>query len=280
MSAVRILGNMKTFRRRMRAARSGMRAVRSWTLRAGPWLGLLCVAPACGPDDASPPAQLDAPEFVVLVHGLGRTEHSMAVLAQRLRWAGYEVAVVGYESLSAPVSEHVAAVREAVERCCAEAGRVHFVGHSLGGIVVRSYLGAEPPRALGRVVLLSPPNRGSELAERLREIPLASDALGPSGRVLGTRREDLPARLPPPAYEMGVIMGNRSLNPVSSAMIQGPDDGIVAVERGKLADVPMVVLPRSHTFIMNSRHAADAVVQFLRTGSFDDDAGKRTPSPG
>lgn len=247
----------------MRVSRS---RVRRWSL--------LCAALACSPEAAPPPDAQEAPEFVVLVHGLGRTEHSMAVLAQRLRWAGYEVAVVGYESLSASVSEHVASVRAEVESCCLEARRVHFVGHSLGGIVVRSYLAASPPDSLGRVVLLSPPNQGSELAERLREIPLASDALGPSGRALGTGMEDLPAMLPPPAFEVGVIMGNRSLNPVGSVVIEGPDDGIVAVERAKLGDVPMIVLPRSHTFIMNSRHAADAVVRFLRTGSFKDGEGK------
>lgn len=238
-----------------------------------PRWSLLCAALACSPEAAPPPDAQEAPEFVVLVHGLGRTEHSMAVLGQRLRWAGYEVAVVGYESLSASVSEHVADVRADVDSCCSAARRVHFVGHSLGGIVVRSYLAASPPDSLGRVVLLSPPNQGSELAERLREIPIASDALGPSGRVLGTGLEDLPAKLPPPAYEVGVIMGNRSLNPVGSVVIEGPDDGIVAVERARLADVPMIVLPRSHTFIMNSRHAADAVVRFLRTGSFGHSGG-------
>lgn len=208
-------------------------------------------------------------ESVVLVHGLGRTEQSFAVMAQRLRWAGYEVTSVGYDSRSAPLEEHAAALAGAVERCCGEAVKLHFVGHSMGGIVIRRYLADSPPAALGRVVLLAPPSRGSELAERLRQHPVAAEMLGPAGRALGTGKQDLPATLPPPAYEMGIVAGNRSINPVGSAVIPGADDGAVALDRVGIAGVPIVILPRSHTFIMNSRHAADAVVRFLRTGAFE-----------
>ena len=214
-----------------------------------------------------PPAE--ERESVVLVHGLGRTEQSFAVMAQRLRWAGYEVTSVGYDSRSAPLEEHASRLAGAVESCCSEAVKLHFVGHSMGGIVIRRYLADSPPATLGRVVLLAPPSRGSELAERLREHPVAAEMLGPAGRALGTGKQDLPATLPPPAYEMGIVAGNRSINPVGSAVIPGADDGAVALDRVGVAGVPIVILPRSHTFIMNSRHAADAVVLFLRTGAFE-----------
>ncbi len=212
----------------------------------------------------------DPRESVVLVHGLGRTEHSMIVLAQRLRWAGYDVATMSYDSRSASLSEHVGDLDAAVALCCREAHQIHFVGHSLGGIVIRRYLAEMPPATLGRVVLMAPPNRGSELAEWLLDFPLGARALGPAGRALGPDSMDLPEKLAPPAYPMGIIAGNRSVNPIGSAMIPGPDDGIVAVDRARIADVPTVVLPRSHTFIMNSRHAADATIHFLRTGTFEE----------
>ena len=220
---------------------------------------------ACG---GGPPAE-EQRESVVLVHGLGRTEQSFVVMAQRLRWAEFDVTAVGYDSRSAPLEEHAALLADAVANCCRDAPKVHFVGHSMGGIVIRRYLADSPPATLGRVVLLAPPSQGSELAERLRDYPVAAELLGPAGSSLGTGSDDLPASLPPPAYEIGIVAGNRSINPVGSAVIPGADDGAVALDRVGVSGAPIVILPRSHTFIMNSRHAADAVIRFLRTGAFE-----------
>lgn len=208
-------------------------------------------------------------ESVVLVHGLGRSPASMAILAQRLKWAGYRVEFVGYESLTAPFSEQVATLAAAVKECCTESPRVHFVGHSLGGLVIRGYLAEDRPPRLGRVVLLTPPSGGSHFVEWLGDVPLAVDALGPVGSALGTDSTDLPATLPPPNYDIGIIAGTRSIQPIGSIAIPGPDDGIVSVEQTRIEGVPVLLLPRSHFMIMNSRHTASAVIRFLRTGSFE-----------
>ena len=207
-------------------------------------------------------------EAVVLVHGLGRSRASMMVLAQRLEWAGYGVVVVGYKSLSADFPEQVETVRSTVERCCGESPRIHFVGHSLGGLVIRGYLAETPPEQLGRVVLLAPPNQGSLFVDWLEEIPVATEVLGPVGSSLGTDSTDIPATLPPPDYEMGIIAGNRAIHPIGHLAIPGPDDGIVSVEQTRVEGVPVIVLPRSHAFIMSSRYTAEAVIEFLRTGEF------------
>lgn len=209
-------------------------------------------------------------EAVVLVHGLGRSRASMLVLAQRLEWAGYGVVVVGYRSLSDRFPAQVATVRSVVEECCSESPRIHFVGHSLGGLVIRGYLAETPPEQLGRVVLLAPPNQGSLFVDWLDEISVATDVLGPVGSALGTDTTDIPATLPPPDYEMGIIAGSRSIHPIGNLAIPGPDDGIVSVEQTRVEGVPVIVLPRSHAFIMSSRYAAQAVVEFLRTGEFGD----------
>lgn len=208
-------------------------------------------------------------ESVVLVHGLGRSPASMALLAQRLKWAGYRVENVGYESLTAPFPEQVATLAAAVDECCDDSPRVHFVGHSLGGLVIRRYLAEVSPPRLGRVVLLTPPSGGSHFVEWLGDVPVAVDALGPVGSSLGTDSTDLPATLPPPDYEMGIIAGSRSVQPIGPLAIPGPDDGIVSVEQARIEGVPMLVLPRTHFLIMNSRHTASAVIRFLRTGSFE-----------
>ena len=209
-------------------------------------------------------------EAVVLVHGLGRSPASMLVLAQRLEWAGYGVVTVGYKSLQTAFSEQVATVGSVVDRCCAESPQIHFVGHSLGGLVIRGYLAETPPEQLGRVVLLAPPNQGSLFVDWLEEIPAATEVLGPVGSELGTDSTDIPATLPPPDYEMGIIAGNRSIQPIGHLAIPGPDDGIVSVEQTRVEGVPVIVLPRSHAFIMSSRYTAQAVIKFLRTGEFGD----------
>ncbi len=231
------------------------------------WLLFLSVVLAL-PGCESRPAPDE--EAVVLVHGLGRSRASMAVLAQRLEWAGYGVVTVGYSSLRTSFSEQVATVGAAVERCCAQSPRIHFVGHSLGGLVIRGYLAETPPPQLGRVVLLAPPSQGSLFVDWLDEIPAATEVLGPVGSELGTDSTDLPATLPPPDYEMGIVAGNRSIQPIGHLAIPGPDDGIVSVEQTRIEGVPVIVLPRSHAFIMSSRYTAQAVIRFLRTGEFGD----------
>lgn len=228
----------------------------------------LCLAPAAAAVlGAEPRTQERGGDSVVLMHGLGRTETSMVVLARRLQRAGYNVTSVGYDSRRGSLAEHVETLAGEVSSCCASASRIHFVGHSLGALVIRQYLADAPPDALGRVVLLAPPNRGSELADWLREFPVGH-LLGPVGTALGTSDTDIPARLPLPEYEVGIIAGNRSLNPIGSALIPGPDDGIVGVERTRIEGVPLIVVPQSHTFLMNGRFSAEAVIRFLETGTF------------
>ena len=210
---------------------------------------------------------------MVLVHGLGRSPTSMLILGQRLEWAGYRVTIARYPSLIAPFSEQLETVREVVDECCSNAVRVHFVGHSLGALVIRGYLAEHRPDSLGRAVLLAPPNQGSLLVDWLEEMQLASEMLGPVGSTLGTDTTDLPATLPLPDYEVGIIAGNHSTQPIGPPAIPGPDDGIVSVEQARLGDVPLLVLPRSHAFIANSRHTASAVIRFLRTGGFGGEGG-------
>lgn len=240
----------------------GLRARLTAALLAG-----LCLVPVTVAVLEGGAGVQEGEESVVLLHGLGRTRTSMLVLAQRLERAGYDVTNVGYDSRGGSLAEHAETLAAEVSRCCAAASRVHFVGHSLGGLVIRRYLADAPPDALGRVVLLAPPNQGSEMADWFREQPFG-DLLGPAGRALGTSAADIPANLPPPEYEVGIIAGNRSLNPIGSALIPGPDDGMVGVEHTRIEGVPLVVVPRTHTFLMNSRFTADAVIGFLGTGAF------------
>jgi hypothetical protein len=209
-------------------------------------------------------------DTVVLLHGLGRTPRSMRRLETALRARGYRVENVGYPSRRADIatlSEHLGA---ALERCCAAVpGRIHFVTHSLGGIVVRHYLAGRRVDNLGRVVMLGPPNGGSELVDLLKRVPGLRRHLGPSREQLGTDAASPPAGLGPVGFELGVIAGSRSFNPLFSSLLPGPDDGMVAVARTRVEGMrDFLVVPRTHTFMMRSREVARQTVAFLENGVF------------
>jgi pimeloyl-ACP methyl ester carboxylesterase len=219
------------------------------------------------------------PDLVVLLHGLNRTPRSMRKLERALAADGYAVLNLRYPARKQGVDDLAEHLGRAVTETRADPRqRVHFVTHSLGGMVVRRYLQTKPDVHVGRVVMLSPPNGGSELVDLLRKIPVLRKHPGPSRGQLGTGPEDLPARLGPVDFEVGVITGERSLNPLFSWLIPGRDDGMVSVERAKVAGMAdFLVVPRTHTFIMKSRDVIDQARAFLRNGTFDRRPGGTAP---
>ncbi len=214
-------------------------------------------------------------DCVILLHGLARSEASFLVMEAALEREGYRVVRPGYPSTRKSVSELAReTLPAAFEQCGAETS--HIVSHSMGGILTRLYLAETRPETLGRVVMLGPPNHGSELVDELGDWALFELLNGPAGMELGTGDGALIQQLPPVDYPLGVIAGTRSLNPLFSALIPGKDDGKVSVKstaaKGMTAQI---VLPVTHTFMMNDPVVIAQVVHFLSEARFDPSLGWR-----
>ena len=219
-----------------------------------------------------PAAPAAASDCVVLLHGLIRTSSSMERMAESLQEAGYRTANIDYPSRDYTVEELAPmAVEKGLEACRAEddVDSIHFVTHSLGGILVRQYLSENDIPELGRVVMLGPPNQGSAAVDQLGDVPGFDWLNGPAGKQLGQGENSVPLRLGPATFELGVIAGNRTIDPVTSAVLENPDDGRVSVEDTKLEGMAdFVVVDHSHAFMMRMTRPIELTLHFLKNGNF------------
>lgn len=211
-------------------------------------------------------------DCVILLHGLARTSASMEKMEDALSEAGYSVANIDHPSRELAIQELApVAVEAGLAECRADAepGRIHFVTHSLGGILVRWYMARNDIPEMGRVVMLAPPNQGSKAADVMQDIPGFDWLNGPAGYQLGKGAASVPLRLGPPNFEFAVIAGNRTIDPVTSAVLDDPDDGKVSVSDTKLEGMSdFRVVTVSHAYIMQDREVIGLVQEFLANGSF------------
>lgn len=214
-----------------------------------------------------------ADECVVLLHGLMRSSMSMNKMQRALDDAGFLTVNIDYPSRDHTIEELAEmAVPEGLEACREfdNVERIHFVTHSLGGILVRQYLENEAIEDLGRVVMLGPPNQGSIAADDMEGVPGFDWINGPAGRQLGKGEDSVPLRLGPANFELGVIAGNRTIDPITSAVLENPDDGRVSVEDTKLEGMSdFIVVEHSHAFMMRMRTPIEQTIAFLKNGKFN-----------
>ena len=217
----------------------------------------------------SPPNKHDAAEQVILLHGLGRQGSAMFLLQKRIRDAGYEAHSIEYESLQEPPEVILEKVGGQIALLCRDDSRpVHFVAHSLGGLIIRAYLDQRPSINLGRVVLLGTPSQGSELVDIYGDSWLFK-IIGPTARLLGTDDNSFPNRIGPPYYPLGIIAGTSSFNPITDDHLPGPDDGLVSVRSTKIDGMTdFLLVDTSHSMMRYNEAVANETIHFLKKGRF------------
>lgn len=210
-------------------------------------------------------------EGVVLLHGIFRTKRCMAGIERLLQKNGYDVLNLSYPSTRFDLASLTQQIAPAITEFALQVSCVHFVGFSMGGLLIRAYLKAHRPGNLGRVVMLGTPNKGSHMADMLQRWKLYRLLWGPAGQQLGTDQNSIQPLFGPVDFELGIIAGNRTVDPISLLAFDTPHDGRVAVEHTKLDGMrDHLVLKLPHVWLPASRSVKQKTLNFLKNGVFKD----------
>lgn len=217
------------------------------------------------------PATPPPPECVVLLHGLGRTEFSMARIERELKKDGYIVVNETYPSIIKSIEELTVIVESGITNCRKSSAKsIHFVTHSMGGILVRTYFQTHSVPEAKRLVMLGPPNHGSEVLDEHQDAWWFKLATGPAGQQLSTSgSQSLATSLEPIPLEIGIIAGTKSIDPLLDDALPKPNDGKVSVQSAMLSEMKdFVTVDEDHTFMTYSSIVIGHVKEFLRHGKF------------
>ena len=210
-------------------------------------------------------------ELVVLSHGLGRSDSAMWRLEDKLEEAGFEVCSIDYDTIGESVEHVLSEADKEISNCLHNSNKIHFVGHSLGGLVIKNYLVSHPEFAqqyhLGEVLMVGTPNKGSEVADSMEDHFLMN-LDGGIGKALMTGDNTLGSQIPELNIAVGVIAGTSSSGSTSQ-YFNGPNDGLVSVESAKFSNMKdFIALNVSHSAMRYNDQVAKQIIHFINTGLF------------
>lgn len=210
-------------------------------------------------------------EVVYLLHGLGRSSFAMWVLASRLEDAGFLVNNIGYSSINETPEDILLDVSEQINSSLPEDNQaVHFVGHSLGGLIIRAYLEDTKVKNLGRVVLIGTPNKGTTLVDYYQD-SWWLQMVGPTALALSTAEDSFPNSIADPYYPVGIIAGISEDNN-NEDILPGEDDGLVPLESTKVNGMTdIIIIESSHWMLRYDQDVASQTIAFLRHERFKKD---------
>jgi triacylglycerol esterase/lipase EstA (alpha/beta hydrolase family) len=208
-------------------------------------------------------------DYVVILHGIARSNKHMEKLAGYLEENGFEVINLNYPSTSHNIEELTEIINQDISNKAIENKSIHFVGYSMGGLVVRALIHKYDYKKLGRVVQLAPPNGGSEVADFIKNFWPYKKFYGPAGQQLITDQTAVKNLFGEVNYDLGIIAKNATIDPISSAIIPGENDGKVAVERTKLEGMKdHIIFHSSHTFFPSNKEVKKQTLYFLKNNIF------------
>jgi triacylglycerol lipase len=227
------------------------------------------------PWDKSQVCEKNEQEVVIMLHGLWRSVRAMRPMANYLSNHGFSTVNVPYSSFRHDLDTLVSVVNKEIEPWVKQGRTIHFVTHSLGGVVVRRLLEKleeSQIEQVGRVVMLAPPHRGSEIVDWLRSSRLRSikGVLGPAGKFLSSEEMAKQSEEFPSGVEAAVIMGEKSAIPFFRKLLDASNDGIVSVEKGRLFGIKeFKVVHADHTFISSEPEVMELTARFIDRGTME-----------
>ena len=210
-------------------------------------------------------------DAVAVLHGIFQPAFTMRPLCRHLAGEGYSVINVDYPSTAHPIEELAEIVADRIDAHAATVdGRLHLVGYSMGGLVIRAFLRDRVPVNLGKVVMIGTPNHGSEVADFLRSFPPFRYLYGPAGQQLITDQKEFASIFADEGLDLGIIAGDSAFNPLLRHIFGKPSDGRVSVESTRLdCAADHLVVHSNHTMLPHNAVVWKQTASFLRQGRFD-----------
>lgn len=214
-------------------------------------------------------------ETVILLHGIGHCKWNMFFLERALKARGYKTLNFTYPSMNKEIKSLSEWLKDKLEakKVWEVSDKVHFVAHSMGGLVggfyLQDYKKDIPQEKMGRFVMLGTPHNGSEVADGLQNIWLYKKVFGPAGQQLTTDKREKKI-LNKPYYELGIVAGSRHwLYPLSWIFMDGENDGCVSTTSARLNGMKdYIIMPVMHGFMAWKPSVHKQVIRFLDQGAF------------